>query len=41
MNQTLALLTKKYGAQLKAAGVSNEETARFLAQITRMILSHG
>ena len=38
MNQTLKMLTERYGKPLKDAGVSSEEAARFLQQIAKMIL---
>jgi hypothetical protein len=38
MNQTLKLLTERYGKKLKNAGVPTEEAARFLQQIAKMIL---
>jgi hypothetical protein len=39
MNSTLKMLTERYGKKLKAAGVSNEEAARFLQQIAKMLRS--
>jgi hypothetical protein len=39
MNQTLKLLAERYGKSLKDAGVSNEEAARFLQQIAKMMLN--
>ena len=39
MNQTLKLLTERYGKSLKDAGVTNEEAARFLQQIAKMMLN--
>jgi hypothetical protein len=38
MNMTLKILTDRYGKALKDAGVSNEEAARFLQQIAKMML---
>ncbi len=38
MNQTLKMLTDCYGKQLKDAGISSEEAARFLQQIAKIIL---
>jgi hypothetical protein len=38
MNPTLKMLTERYGKKLKDAGVSNEEAARFLQQIAKMML---
>ncbi len=38
MNMTLKMLTERYGKLLKDAGVSNEEAARFLQQIAKMML---
>jgi hypothetical protein len=38
MNQTLNMLTERYGKELKKAGVSSEEAARFLRQIAKMML---
>jgi hypothetical protein len=37
MNPTLKTLTERYGKRLKDAGVSNEEAARFLQQIAKML----
>ncbi len=36
-NKQLQALVTKYGAPLKAIGVSNEEMVRFLAQCVRML----
>ena len=38
MNTTLKMLTERYGKSLKDAGVSNEEAARFLQQVAKMML---
>jgi hypothetical protein len=38
MNLTLRMLTERYGKSLKDAGVSNEEAARFLQQIAKLML---
>jgi len=38
MSQTLKMLTEKYGKRLKDSGISNEEAARFLQQIAKMML---
>jgi hypothetical protein len=38
MNLTLKMLTERYGKSLKDAGVSNEEAARFLQQVAKMLL---
>jgi len=38
MNMTLKMLTDRYGKSLQGAGVSNEEAARFLQQIAKMML---
>jgi hypothetical protein len=32
------MLTEKYGKRLKDSGISNEEAARFLQQIAKMML---
>jgi hypothetical protein len=39
MNMTLKILTDRYGKALKDAGVPNEEAARFLQQVARMMLN--
>jgi hypothetical protein len=39
MNLTLKMLTERYGKSLKDAGVSNEEAARFLQQIAKIIMN--
>jgi hypothetical protein len=38
MNLTLKMLTEKYGKPLKDLGVPNDEAARFLQQVARMML---
>lgn len=39
MNLTLKMLTERYGKSLKDAGVPNDEAARFLQQIAKMMLN--
>jgi hypothetical protein len=39
MNQTLKLLAERYAKPLKDMGVPNEEAARFLQQVAKMMLN--
>ncbi len=38
MNQTLKALVAKYGPALRAAGVPPDEAARFLAEVSKMMM---